>query len=531
MAIKLSPYSHVAHVALWLLISTTACGDTKEDEELGEPLPPGAACDPNAENPNCQAGSECKDRSAGSTEPPAFMCLVGKAGSCDPLAAFCDADLTCAELEDGSFQCHAPLLVRGSVRELADHSPVAGAHVIGLDGESVAVTDVAVSAADGSYELVLPAVRAADGKPLLASYTLRADAQTYQTFPGGLRTAIPFSTQDAVSRDGALVIESSVTELNLIQVPDDGVKRHMASGQLSDLAGSQTPETQAKLSGVLIVAEGSETRTTITDKRGGFTIFNLRDGAFQLDGYAAGVDVVGKSISVSSADMQGVELQAKLGSLAKVSGNVQLVNPGDGKATSVILVVESTFEPTFARGDAPRGLRAQRTGAPSITGAFSITDVPDGRYVVLAGFENDALVRDPDTNISGTNTLHITVQGGNVDMAESFKVTGALAIVSPGAMQPEAVNSAPMLQWKDDSSEDWYEVRVYDAFGAEVWRDLKVPGQSGGGNVSLRYAGPMEVGMYYQFRVTSWRSPGNKAAAPISASEDLRGVFYVAGSR
>jgi hypothetical protein len=40
------------------------------------------------------------------------------------------------------------------------------------------------------------------------------------------------------------------------------------------------------------------------------------------------------------------------------------------------------------------------------------------------------------------------------------------------------------------------------------------------------YEGPLETGMYYQFRVKSWRQPGNGDAAPISAIEDLRGVFF-----
>jgi hypothetical protein len=35
--------------------------------------------------------------------------------------------------------------------------------------------------------------------------------------------------------------------------------------------------------------------------------------------------------------------------------------------------------------------------------------------------------------------------------------------------------------------------------------------------------------MYYQFRVTAWRQPGMSDAAPISTTEDLRGVFFSPG--
>jgi hypothetical protein len=168
----------------------------------------------------------------------------------------------------------------------------------------------------------------------------------------------------------------------------------------------------------------------------------------------------------------------------------------------------------------------------NVDGDFTIEGVPAGTYVVLAAYENDLLVRDPDTNIGGTGFVHIEVTAGEASfgIADSFKVTEALAIVSPGAMGPEAVDGSPTLEWADDSSEDWYDVRVYDAFGVEVWNSLEIPGVSGSQTVTLEYGGPLDPGMYYQFRVTSWRQPGNGDPAPISSTEDLRGVFYLPAS-
>ena len=63
----------------------------------------------------------------------------------------------------------------------------------------------------------------------------------------------------------------------------------------------------------------------------------------------------------------------------------------------------------------------------------------------------------------------------------------------------------PVLEWADDSREDWYDIRVFDAFGNEVWTSLMLPGVSGSDTVTLQYEGPLDPGMYYQFRVTSWR--------------------------
>ncbi|RMG98044.1 MAG: hypothetical protein D6705_07085 [Deltaproteobacteria bacterium] len=150
---------------------------------------------------------------------------------------------------------------------------------------------------------------------------------------------------------------------------------------------------------------------------------------------------------------------------------------------------------------------------------------PPGDYVVLAGFENDLLVRDPDPSIAGTQIVHISVDAGaTVDLAESFKITGALTMVGPGADGPEAVDpSNVVFSWADDSSEDYYTLAVYDAFGNEVWSVPDVPRVTGSATVDVAYAGPaLEPGMYYQWRAESWRDSG-----PISTTEDLLGVFYV----
>ena len=91
---------------------------------------------------------------------------------------------------------------------------------------------------------------------------------------------------------------------------------------------------------------------------------------------------------------------------------------------------------------------------------------------------------------------------------------------------PEEVSTAtPTLVWADDSSEDGYTVRVFDAFGIQIWETELGP-VTGSSTVSVAYAGPaLEPGMFYQFRATSFREHnGNRSA--ISTTEDLEGVFY-----
>jgi hypothetical protein len=149
--------------------------------------------------------------------------------------------------------------------------------------------------------------------------------------------------------------------------------------------------------------------------------------------------------------------------------------------------------------------------------------------VVLAAFENDDLVRDPDEAIGGTAIMSVSVAGAPVDVA-GFKITGALAVVAPGAEAPELLSGAPRFEWVDDSSEDGYEVTVLDTFGTEVWKDTEVPRVTGSTNVTLEYGGPELSSGYYQFRAVSWRDATGKGAGTrtyISATEDLKGVFIV----
>jgi len=202
------------------------------------------------------------------------------------------------------------------------------------------------------------------------------------------------------------------------------------------------------------------------------------------------------------------------------------VNAPGGSLTSVVLVPQSVFDSTLERGPIPLGLRAPGLPeAPSVSGQFALEDVPNGDYMVLAAFENDGLVRDPDSSIGGTTLQTVSVASGEaVAMSESFKITEGLAIVGPGADAPESVSGPVVFEWADDSSEDRYELELYTALGDLVWEDRAVP-SGRGASVELTYSGPALLpGMFYQFRVTSFRDQRSSAVA-ISRSEDLRGVF------
>jgi hypothetical protein len=455
----------------------------------------------------------------------------------DPEAEYCAAGLACERVGDGDTHvCAAPLEIRGYVFDALTEAAIEGAHVAALDETSAPVTDVAVSDAEGFYTLTVPARRDETGEIAEAlRWTLIGAAADYDQFPGALRPAIPVNAQDAVEMpapddddddtdDVLSVIENASTDVALIPLPSDQAGGATISGHI----GEDDAEHGA---GTLVVAEGAIVPAPhgIADASGNYTIFNVPSGAVTVRGYRVDLEVEPASVDVGGEDVT-VDLNVTSDeheALAAVTGSVNIVNAPGGSTTSVVLVPSSVFIEPLERGPVPFGLRApQPPAAPDISGAFEISGVPSGTYKVLAAFENDELVRDPDESIAGTQIQEIEVaMGAALAVDESFKVTAALDVFAPGADAPERVATPPTFAWADDSSEDRYELVVYDALGNLVWEDRMVPGQSGGERVELAYGGPaLQQGMYYQFRVTSFRdTPGGSPA--ISRTEDLRGVF------
>lgn len=427
----------------------------------------------------------------------------------------CKDGRVCENVAGGSPTCFAPIEIHGRVFNSITGAGIEGATIVALDVNGGARSPVAISGANGAYQLPIPTERDADGNPTSTQQlTLRVAAAGYQPFPTAPRTALPIDTATAVAGMNESVIQNAVTDVALIPLEGDTTGFGSIQGSIDhDDAG-----------GVLVVATqgGSAVSTAITDSEGDFILFNVPPGSTVVDGFRAGLNVEEATVEVVSRMRAQVTLVAGVDGLTSVSGSINIVNPGDGTATSIILVVASTFDPTVGRGEAPAGLKTEL----NVTNTFTIENVPPGRYVVLAAFENDFLVRDPDTSIGGTATQMIDVVAGTpVMIAESFKITGALGVMSPGATGIETVSAVPTLTWEDDSSEDGYELYIYDARGEIVHMNDMIASVSGSASVTYTPAGlTLEDGMIYQFRAYSFHD-STSGRTYISATEDLKGVF------
>ncbi len=422
-------------------------------------------------------------------------CAVGDTEACKDAGD----GFVCEQVQGGTTACFAPLTVQGKVIDGQTSAPIANARVLARDVDGAAVSPVAVTAADGTYALRVPATRDASGAIVSFKVTLRADAQGYQSFPGGIRIALPFDL--ATASGSPPVLEAPPTTVALFSTGKSG------QGWISGKVDS------SKAAGTVVVAQGGG--TGVADRDGSYVVFNVDPGTVTVNGYVAGVNLKPASATVTAgAETPNVDLAEAGAANGSVTGSVNIVNAAGASSTSVVLVIDDTFNATLERGDVPVGLRAG-----NVKGAYSITGVPDGKYAVLAAFENDGLVRDPDTSIAGTQIQHITVSGGPTSVS-GFKVTGALDVISPGAGDPETVTGAPTFRWKDDSSETGYHLQVFDTFGNVVWDNPTIPGSSGS-DPSVPYGGPsLSPGAWYQFRVTSLKNQ-----TPIARTEDLKGIF------
>lgn len=456
---------------------------------------------------------------AGTCATLALACGGDDDGPCDLAAGTgCDDGLVCEAVTGGEPACFGPVVITGRAFDLSDDAAIGGARLVALDANGAPAGSVGVSAADGSYAIRVPTARAADGTPEDGgSVTLRADAAGYAGFPGAVRPALPIDLGAPVAEEGRWVVRSALTDVGLLPLasPPAGAIHGVAA-----VNDSHAPVMVVVESDALGPIEG---RSAIADRDGDYRVFNLPPGNYTVAAYAAGHSYAAKTVTLAAGQDAAVDLAIDSAPTATLAGKVQLVNPQGGVATSVILVVESTFDAALLRGDSPAGLRAPGPGvAPDVTGDFRIEGVPAGRYVILAGFENDRLVRDT-SDIGGTDIVHQAIAAGqDLAIEESFKVTGAVDLVSPGADGPEEVTGNPTFRWVDDSSEDFYRVTVFDAYGNQVWQHDE---PSGARDPSTVYAGPpLTPGMTYQFRVQSIKAP----AELISYSEELRGVFTIA---
>ncbi len=457
-------------------------------------------------------------------------CSSSKSTSCNPSdPAACSGlpgGAVCESVEGGGSACFLPLFVSGKVTDLETGLAIAGARVVALDANRAPASAVGTTDAGGNYRLSVHATRSPDGRPVLARITLRADAQDYQTFPGGVRSALPIDLSTATDVGaGGWDASGPLTSVGLIPLPD-------TTDLLSISGVIELPPSRV---GLLVVAEpqaGGAGLTGIADPGGSYTIFNVPAAdapgtAYAVDAYGRGVNYVPATVTlVRGASAPAVNLAIRDATTALIDGSL-IYNSGATTPTSVALVVKSTYSAVLDRGESPPSLVA-----PVPSGStYTLQGVPDGTFIALAAFGIDGDVRDL-SDTGNTAPVEVVVQDGAlVGTLGAFKLVGAVELTSidgvavGGDAVPVRVTSAsPTFEWAKApsyASAATFQYDVYDAFGINVWSGTRSGG--GAGPFTATYAGePLRSGMYYQLRVKAIDTGGST----LSQSEDLKGVFF-----
>ena len=236
---------------------------------------------PRCAQPDLAKENRCAPLIVIATFTAGLAAACGGNNTCDPIAQTgCDNGEVCENTTDGSSACYAPVELQGRVFDLADDSAIAGAHVVALDTSGAPVGNVATTADDGTYSLPVPSTRNPDGTPVAVTVTLRADAAGYQSFPGGVRQALPVDTSAATRSGDGYVVQTALTDVGMIAEPG-------GTGTGSIQGTVDVPDDHA---GVLVVAEDGSGKGVgaIADRSGAYTIFNLAAGDFTVTAYARG---------------------------------------------------------------------------------------------------------------------------------------------------------------------------------------------------------------------------------------------------
>jgi hypothetical protein len=467
-------------------------------------------------------------------------------GGCNPAdASSCQNGQVCEPVSGGGTVCAGAVQVTGKVYDLADAAPgITGARVVALDASQAPLAPAYTTAAGGQYTITVPATRNADGSPT-GSITLRADAAGYETFPSGLRTAIPVALSTATLTSGTYQV-GTATDIGLAALP---------AGSYATLHG--TVAAAPSKGGILVVAAPEAGGTGVSgfaDESGAYDVFNLPVAAggtsWTVKPYAQGANYAVSATSPSTSPLtlmpgDDKEVDFSVGSTVPhtLTGGIQFAGqnlPAAPQTTSVILVVKSTYDSILHRGEAPPGLR----DGNATSAGFTITGVPDGDYMVLAAFENDGMVQDPGQGSTGVyeavisgGALTAVYLNGALQSSQTiqFKVTGAVSLSTPftgtydSAPWP-ATSSTPSFDWIAYPSTYRYDVEVIDSLGNLACEKTGIPGNTSPLTFTWNAtdcfgAASAAPATWYQLVVKAYQN-GTGGVVEASFSEDLKGVFY-----
>lgn len=393
---------------------------------------------------------------------------------------------------------------KGIVLEKGTTTGIAGAKITVYDAATNAPTSYTLTTGtDGSYSILLPP----------GTYYLRIEKQGYIPIPTNNTTPITFTvTAGGTSSNNFELTKSTVTNAGFIS----GTVKSASAG----------------IAGALVVASNTTNGYSgISDANGNYVIYNVPAGSYSVSAYKASYN--GNAVSASvvvNAETKSINIDLTSNATANVTGQVAFLATNNKE-------VDVTLVNPFTREAVP-GLAVK-----TVNYIYDIKNVPIGKYIMRATYNNDSLVVDPDWIVKfGEPVINVTAATGT--FTQNVSVTGAVALTSPTnpitSVTPVEVSASGLtLVWKPYPSTNDYVVEISDMSGNVIWGGFNKSGSPILKNITFPSSITscvvpstvnLKVGQIYRWKV--YASKNDVKSLPegwklISSSEDQQGLIKI----
>ena len=395
--------------------------------------------------------------------------------------------------------------IKGKVTDISNSQGISNVRIFVYNSNTYAPEGNSVlTSSDGSYQIQLGP----------GTYYLTLNRQGYESIPA--RGVTPVS----------ITVQTGMTTSNDFQMTTSSITNGgFISGKIT--SGSSA------LGGALVVAgDGTNGYSSVSGTDGMYYIFNVPGGSYQVQGFLSGYNSTMANVTVTSGtETSNTNLTLTSGASGTVSGQVTFLATTNGE-------VDVTLTNPLTKETVP-GLVTR-----TLSGNYSIGNVPDGSYIVRASYANDGYVVDPDW-ILRNGEPEVTLSGNTV--TQNFSVTGAVLLDSPTndstTTQPiEITTTTPTFTWLAYASTNDYVIEVSDINGNVIWGGFT----NNAGTITKNIVIPKnQLSIVFNSDGTAkstlksnvvyrWRIYASKddASTPtgwklISVSEDQRGLFII----
>lgn len=322
----------------------------------------------------------------------------------------------------------------------------------------------------------------------------------------------------------------------IIEVGKETVSNYQMSASSvvngGSIAGRVTSGGNA-LAGVLVVAgSGANGYSSVTDINGNYYIYNVPAGTYDVKGFLSKYNSPSLSVTLTAgSESSGNNLAMTSGATGSISGAVSFLATNNGE-------VDVTLTNPLTKETIP-GLVTKTQD-----GEYSISNIPDGVYIVRASFANDNYVVDPDWIIKNGEPMVTVAANTNT---QDFSVTGAIKLTSPtndsASVKPmEVTGITPTFTWQAYSSTSDYVIEVSDINGNIIWGGFKNTGGTITKNIIIpknqlsivfnsdsKATSALKANTVYRWRIYASKDDSSSPTGwkLISVSEEQRGLFII----